>query len=251
MIGGYPHEGGGMLDVARSSIEKQIQRPVSSTIVSLGGFPAPRAEKHLKRKVLEFHPHYVVIQFASTDAQCPVRKSNRSAAKNSAATTSTSRPWDPSYHRRPATMLSLLRWELISLIGRLRKLAPITALPVHVGAIRSMAAECKSAGAIPVVLSPFLYGSRYTTTKALAYAKAVRDLAEAEGFLFVDCMAALRAKAKREVLQHDGFHLSEAGQIVVGQAIADLIVRHEIAGEAERSRGYAGARALRSAQRFG
>jgi hypothetical protein len=229
MIGGYPHDKGSMLEVACSSIEKQILRTVSSTVVSLGGFSAPRAEKFLRQKVLGLNPHYVVIQFASTDAQCPVRKSNRPASSSSQRSAF-------SYHRRPVTMLSLLRWEIITLIGRLRKLTPINPLPSHIAAIMRMTAECKSAGITPVVLSPFLYGSRYTTANAFSYVKAVHDLAEAEGFLFVDCMRVLRARPKREILQHDGFHLSEIGQEMVGQAIADLIVRHEKSKKTEQSR---------------
>jgi hypothetical protein len=51
MITGYPHKGGGLFEIACGLIEKGLSRPVESTIVSLGGFPAPRAEKYLKHKI--------------------------------------------------------------------------------------------------------------------------------------------------------------------------------------------------------
>jgi hypothetical protein len=44
MITGYPHKRASMLEVACGLVEKRLARPVLS-IVSLGGFPAPRAEK--------------------------------------------------------------------------------------------------------------------------------------------------------------------------------------------------------------
>ena len=226
MIGGYPHDAGGMLDVACASIEKRLSRPVRSMVVSLGGFPAPRAEKHLKRKVLDFNPHYVVIQFASTDAQCPVRKSSRPKSTNDGPTglSKPSSSWDSSYHLRTATVVSSLRWKLASLIGWVQGLDPITPLPLHLAAIERMIGECKEAGATPIVLSPFVYGSRYTTRSAANYTNSLDDLARARGFRFVDCMQELSSRAKREILQHDGFHLSRIGQRIIGQAIANSIV---------------------------
>lgn len=232
MISGYPHDAGGMLEVACTSIEKQIQRPVSSMVVSLGGFPAPRAEKYLRRKVLEFNPHYVVIQFASTDAQRPIRKSSHPDSISGNMTSSLAHSgWDSSYHRRPATAFSSLRWELANLIGRVRRLTPITPLPFHLAAIELMVNECKEVGAMPVVLSPFVYGSRYTTKGAINYTRELGDLAKPRSFLFIDCMRELRSRAKRQILQHDGFHLSQIGQSIIGEAIASSIVGHALKAE--------------------
>src|ERR1700758_385956 len=77
MITGYPHEGGGMFETACGFVERRLSRPVQSAIFSLGGFPAPRAEKYLRKRVFDFNPQYVVIQFGATDAQCPIRGENR------------------------------------------------------------------------------------------------------------------------------------------------------------------------------
>ena len=76
MITGYPHKGAGMFEVACGLVEKRLARPVLSIIASLGGFPAPRAEKYLKRRMFNFNPKYIVIQFGATDAQCPIPPSH-------------------------------------------------------------------------------------------------------------------------------------------------------------------------------
>jgi hypothetical protein len=138
MITGYPHEGAGMFEVACGLVENRLSRPVQSAIVSLGGFPAPRAANHLKSKVFDFNPNYVVLQFGPTDAQCPIRTRNRTTAASSGRSTDRglkSSSDDPgvSYHSQPATPLSPLRWELISLIGYLRKIDPITPLSSYIG----------------------------------------------------------------------------------------------------------------------
>src|SRR5262245_27304191 len=77
MISGYPHKSAGFFEVACRSIEKRLLRPVQSKTVSLGGFPAPRAEKYLRKKVFDFNPHYIVLQCGATDAQCPIRQTSR------------------------------------------------------------------------------------------------------------------------------------------------------------------------------
>jgi hypothetical protein len=171
MISGYPHEAGGLFEVACGLIEKRLSRPVQSRTVSLGGFPSPRAAKYLKNKVLDFNPDYVVIQFSSTDAQCPVRRKNR-AAPTSGLGPSKSSSNNPSYHGKASTVVSPLRWEIASLIGYLRKIDPITPLASYIQAIEGMAEDCKAAGATPIVLSPFVYGSRYTMKNAITYTRA-------------------------------------------------------------------------------
>jgi hypothetical protein len=225
MITGYPHPSGGLFEIACRLIEAGLWRPVRSTIVSLGGFPAPRAQKYL-RKALDFSPDYVALQFGSTDAQCPIRPGNRPTDyRPSPSTGQGLKPAsDSSYHRQPATRFSPLRWKLASLIGYLRKIDPITPLPLYVAAIERMVKECRSAGATPVVLSPFVYGSQYTMRIAMAYTTALRDLAEVQDMILIDCMRVLEGLPKPLILQHDGFHLSQVGHHVFGQTIAESIV---------------------------
>jgi lysophospholipase L1-like esterase len=64
--------------------------------------------------------------------------------------------------------------------------------------------------------------------KPLVIKRALQKVAEIEGALLVDCMQALRSRPKHEILQHDGFHLSKIGQSIVGETIADAIVKHEL-----------------------
>jgi len=230
MITGYPHEDGGMLEVACRLVEKRLAQPVLSIVVSLGGFPAPRAEKFLKKKVFDFHPKYIVVQFGATDAQCPIRAGSRptdhcSRLSFGSNSTPGAAERTDSYHARPVTALSLLRWQLASVIGQLRKIEPITPLSSYIAAIERMVGDCRSAGIKPVVLLPFVYGSRFTMRKASAYVDALRELASrTQNMIFVDCAGLLADFQKSRILQHDGFHLSRLGQSLVGEAIAKAIV---------------------------
>jgi hypothetical protein len=114
MISGYPHQAGGLFETACALIERDLSRPVQSRTVSLGGYTAPRAEKYLKSKVLDFDPDYVVIQFGSIDVQCPIRRANRpdSTPKTKAFDYSAAH----SYHGKPPMVFSPLRWEIVSAI---------------------------------------------------------------------------------------------------------------------------------------
>ena len=242
MITGYPHEGAGMFEIACELVEKRLSRPVQSTIVSLGGFPAPRAEKYLK-KVFDFNPQYIVIQFGATDAQCPIRArsrpnnrcselSNDGNSESSAAlrTKRTTSYFD--YRDQPTTALSHLRWQLSALIGHLRKIEPVTPLSSYIASIERMVVECLSAGIKPVVLSPFVYGSRYTMRNAISYTNALHERLRAGDGILVDCVAALAKFPKSSILQHDGFHLSRAGHDLIGEAIAQAIVTDVVMGHA-------------------
>jgi len=211
MITGYPHEGAGMFEIACGLVEKRLSRPVQSTIVSLRGFPAPRAAKYLKAKVFDFNPQYIVLQFGPTDAQCLNFKFS-------------SDEQGPSWDSRPSTAFSPLRWELISLIGYLRRTNPVTPLSSYIASIGCMVDDCRSAGITPLVLSPFVYASRYTMRIAISYTNALHERLRAGDGKLVDCVAALAKFPKSSILQHDGFHLSRLGQNVVAEAIAQAIV---------------------------
>jgi hypothetical protein len=230
MITGYPHEGGGMFEAACELVEKHLARPVLSTIVSLGGFSAPRAEKYLKKKLFGFNPQYIVIQFGATDAQCPIRTRSRPTDHRSGLNTNSNSNLSATqnaawYHRQPATVLSTLRWQLASAIGYVRRIEPITPLSSYVAAIEHMVDECRSADIKPVVLSPFIYGSRYTTKKAIRYVDALDRLnLKKQRMIFVDCFSLLAEFPRTKILQHDGFHLSRLSQNLVGEAVAKAIV---------------------------
>src|SRR5579872_4426374 len=242
MITGYPHQGGGFFETACALVEKRLSWPVQSTVVSLGGFPAPRAEKYLRKKLFDFNPQYVVIQLGATDAQCPIRAGSRpndNASKpfSNSSISIGSAPGTTSYHAQPANALSPIRWQLASLIGSLRRIEPITPLPCYAAAIERMVEDCRSAGIRPVVLSPFVYGSRYTMRKAIAYVTALRELAcKTQDMILVDCVRLLADFPKTRILQHDGFHLSRFGQKLVGEAVGNAIIEDVLGSNFEDMR---------------
>jgi hypothetical protein len=227
MISGYPHKSGGLFEVACSVLKKSTSRPVDCILVSLGGFGAPRAQKYLAQKILKFRPHYVVLQFGSTDAQCPIRKSNRLTATRSETnepSTSIS-SWTSGAALVQAAMLSYFRWEVASLIGAIRKLEPITPISLYTDAIKLMISGCKLEGATPVVLSPFIYGPRRTARTAASYVNALYELHSKEtDMILVDCVEQLTRFQKKLILQQDGFHLSRLGHELVGHQIGEAIV---------------------------
>jgi lysophospholipase L1-like esterase len=215
MIAGYPYENEGFFEVACGIVEKSLSRSVKSQIVSLGGFPAPRAAKHLEPRVFKFNPDYVVIQFGATDAQCPIRAKNRPAGSKSKSIVG--------YH--VPTALTAARWEMASLIGFLRKAAPITPLSLYIKAIERMADDCISAGIRPIVLSPFVFGSRYSTKNAILYTKALHELHLSEqDFILIDCIQLMSKFPRSMMLLHDGFHISGAAHKLIGEAIGTAIV---------------------------
>jgi len=115
MISGYPHDGGGLFEVACGFVERILSRSVQSHLISLAGLPAPGAVKHLKRQVFDFDPNYVVIQLGATDAQHPIRARNRPTDCRSSPGTDhslkSSSDLTLSYHGQPATALSPPRWS--------------------------------------------------------------------------------------------------------------------------------------------
>jgi lysophospholipase L1-like esterase len=222
MISGYPHKTGGLFEIACARVEHDLGRSVMSKLVSLDGFTAPRAEKYIARSIRGFDPAYVVIQFGSSDAHCPVPRLHRKSV--SRGLVSSTRESELAYHSQPSGLISSLRWEVVSLIGYLLKINPETALPEYIAAMERMATLCIAQSATPVVLSPFVFGSRFSTRSAIAFREELRDrLSPPRGILLVDCISALGAFAKTSVLQRDGIHLSQLGHRVVGEAIAAAI----------------------------
>ena len=221
MITGYPHEGGGLFEVACSLVEKELSQPVQSTIVSLAGFPAPRAEKHFKRKVFDFNPQYIVIQFGSTDAARPIRAKPRSMGPVSSMGAVSK---GGTAYRSPSAV-TIARWHMQSLVGFVWKTAPITSLSSYVTAIEHMVNDCISAEITPVVLSPFIFGSLHSLKNGADYTNALRDLnSSVNRMIFIDCIRLLSKAPKSKVLLNDGFHLSRLGHNLIGEAIGQAIV---------------------------
>jgi hypothetical protein len=226
MMSGYPHKNGGFFNIACTRVAEDLACSVESKIFSFGGFPAPRVEKYLEPKIIGYAPNFVIIQFASFDALCPVRRACASDA-GSGRPARLEKADSGNAQVRPANPLSWLRWELASLLGYLRRLEPITPLPVYLPVMERMIDSCIAADVMPIVLTPFVYGSRYSMRSGVTYANALRELiANKPGAILVDCIEVLRSYPKSTILQHDGFHLSQNGHAAVGLAIAQQITSH-------------------------
>jgi hypothetical protein len=230
MMSGYPHDSGGFFNIACSHVADDLACSVESKIFSFAGFPAPRAEKYLEPKVIGYAPNYIIIQFASLDALCPVRRGSWSVRSVSGANVGSPRlrkSDQRNHHGKPATTWSWLRWQLACLLGYLQRPEPITPLSAYLPVIERIIDSCIAAGVPPIVLTPFVYGSRYSTRNGVIYSNALRDLiANKPGAVLIDCIAVLRRYPKRAVLLHDGFHLSQNGHAAVGLAIAQRITSH-------------------------
>jgi hypothetical protein len=91
----------------------------------------------------------------------------------------------------------VLQSEVAVLIGYAWKIGPTTPMTSYVATMERMVKACRSAGATPVVLSPFIYGSRYTMRKCHSlYRDALRDLAKMQDMILVDCPDAPANSAK-------------------------------------------------------
>jgi hypothetical protein len=221
MISGYPHEGAGLFEVACETVEEALSHPVQSHLVSLGGFPAPRAAKHFRHKVTGFQPDYVVIQLGATDAQCPIRARNRQAKLTSKASVYLK---DARKHARAATAQSRIRWELSSLIGYVWRLKPVTPLSTYLEAIERLADECLSTGIRPIILSPFIFGSGYTTRYSARYTAALQELqSRMPDLTVINCVELLSPFPKSRILMDDGFHLSSFAHRLIGAAAGKAI----------------------------
>ena len=112
-----------------------------------------------------------------------------------------------------------------SLVGFVWKAAPITSLSSYVTAIERIVNNSISAEITPVVLSPFIFGSRHSLKNAADYTNALWDLSSrVNGMIFIDCIRLLSKAPKSKVLLNDGFHLSRLGHNLIGEAIGQAIV---------------------------
>lgn len=67
--------------------------------------------------------------------------------------------------------------------------------------------------------------------KAISYTNALHELSKERDVILVDCIRLLTNFPRSSILQHDGFHLSPVGHMVIGEAIASLIVADASARE--------------------
>lgn len=211
MIGGYPHrfEDSGFHQ-AMERLRKETSQKIIPSVYTLGGFPVPRVLKHLQPRCLADHPDVVVVQFGSSDLVVPVRKkrhTNRLAAGTAVPAT-------------PATLAYQLRWRLRGLIGDVFQLNPVTSPALYLSSMSRMVEAIAASQAIPVVLSPFVFGAQRSNRIARQCVPMLRQAVECVPMArYMDVYSALDRFPRREILLSDGTHLTLKGQAILGECL--------------------------------
>jgi hypothetical protein len=80
------------------------------------------------------------------------------------------------------------------------RLEPITPLSAYIPVMERMIDSCIVANVTPIVLTPFVYGSRYAMRNGVTYANALRELITRKPeAVLVDCIETLEEYSKRVV----------------------------------------------------
>ncbi len=224
MIGGFPDVTNDFFRVACNLVSAELSFSIEASVKSLHGFTAPRAEKHLK-KLICLRPDYIVFQFGSSDASCSIGLNGAALKRRVSAGRGLKRSSSPSHKLHSPATLTLIRWKVSSFLGFFLNPTPVTDLESFVSACKCMIGECISFEITPVVLSPFIFGTRHSMKNSIRYAQALEGLCrKADGAIFVDCIEPLSRFPKSEILLSDAMHICELGHQLVGQAVAKAIL---------------------------
>ena len=223
MIGGFPDVSESFFRIACDFVSIKLECSIDSSVKSLHGFSAPRAEKHIK-KLICLKPDYVIFQFGSSDASCGLGLSGVQIKRRVSAGTGLRAALPSSRKLHPPTPLTLLRWQVSSFIGHFLNPTPVTDLESFIAAYESMITQCISSDITPVVLSPFIFGTRHSMNNAIRYAQSLNDLClKLNGAVYVDCIDPLSKFPKSQILLDDAMHLGQLGHKLVGEAVGNAI----------------------------
>jgi lysophospholipase L1-like esterase len=217
MIGGFPHRfENSFFHLATERLRLEFTHHLSSSLYTLGGFPAPRAIRHLPTHGLAEKPDIVVLQFGSSDLAVPVRRKSRQPAITAQARATA----------HPAGPVRPLHWHLQGLIGDLLQLPSVTAPEAYLEAMNQMIRTVAAYDAVPVVMSPFVLGSpradRIARQCVPALAKVV---AAVPGARYLEVYSILDEFPRREILLRDGTHLTIQGQVLVSEGLFTVLAR--------------------------
>ena len=232
MITGYPLPAeAGFLYQAVQYLRQASKLEVELEIVTMGGFPVNRAQKHFRKKVLVHPPDVVVLQFGSTDAITPLHRGFgvRHLFKNDARLRLSVKRgglFREGISPQPPAPLDLLKWRLRSLGSEILRVAPMTPLESYLTAFLNMVDECRDAGSTVVALSPFVMGGGRSNRFARRYTRALEEqLSRIPGAYFLDAHSLLSQERRSEMLLRDGFHLSARGHQKLGLALGQLLAK--------------------------
>lgn len=221
MISGFPFPADtGFLCHAMHQLHRDHGKQAWVEVVTMGGFPAQRAQKHLRKKVLALRPDVVVLQFGSTDASAPLRRSG----------------WVRLWVKKPvhgdkvspssATWKHALKWRIWGVASSLLRVKPVAPLEEYLAAMNNMVKACLAAGSAVVVVSPFVMGSGHSNRLARRYSRALGEIfSRLPNCHFLDAYSVLQPLPRRQILLSDGFHLSARGHELVGDRLGEILLR--------------------------
>ena len=212
MIGGFPHrQEDSFFHHAVERLRQETGQDIVDSLFTMGGFPVTRVPRHFHARCLAAEPDIVVLQFGSSDLVVPVR--HRPQASSSISV-------QRHVSARRATALDRLNWQVRSLIGDGLRLTPVTPPDKYLETMLLLTQTLVEHQVIPVVLSPFVFGSRRSDRLARDCGVRLQQSLAALPFAFyVDAYAALDGKPRERMLLRDGAHLSLAGQQVVAETL--------------------------------
>lgn len=223
MIAGFPHRyEDSCFYQAMERLKNESGQIITPAIITLGGFPITHAAKHLAPRCLDAQPDIVVLQFATTDLVVPVRSKHRRARRGLAGRIPSAAEREACDH--PANAMDQLRWQIDGMIGDLLQLAPVTPPEIYLQTMTAMAGSIAEHHAIPVVLSPFIFGGRRSNRIAGHCAQRLPELlASVPKARYVDVYSALSRHRSGEILLRDRCHLTLKGQAIVGDRLFETL----------------------------
>jgi hypothetical protein len=218
-------------------------RPVEAKIVSLPSFPIDRARRHLAKRVLSWHPDYVVVQFGTTDAGAVLQRylikrlgigKKSLTERGLSALSNRPGPW------RAATFADMARWFVKGAIARLLRVPPRTSREIYCQSASAIASEIMASGARPLLLTPFCFGDAWSEHYAKQFSEDLEQLARTKRFLVVNGLKALRKYPHRKVLLANGCHLSSFGHEVIAKELLRVIMESSGVGVSGSDHGVVG-----------
>jgi len=218
MIGGFPHrQEDSFLHLAVERLRAETPHPIVDSLFTMGGFPVTRVPKHFAARCLAAQPHIVVLQFGSTDLVVPLRRHHHHGSQT---------PIHGQVSPQLPDAFDRLKWAFRSVVGAALGLPSVTPPATYVATMTQLARTLAEHGVTPVVLSPFVFGSRHSDRIARDCVERLRqELAAVPAAVFVDVYAALDREPRRRMLLRDGSHLSLAAQRVVADVLFPVLKR--------------------------
>ena len=117
-----------------------------------------------------------------------------------------------------------LKWRLQGFVGDALGLSSVTPPEIYLETMAQMIRAIADQGAVPVVLSPFVFGGQRSDRLARKCVASLQPVVAAmPAARYVNVYAALDRHPRRLMLLGDGTHLSVQGQAVAGECLAAVL----------------------------